>query len=182
IGRAEASLPPRQSSVPPVEPLGLPTRQISIREIDFPAIQAMHRASALGSGAEAAAWREPPLRRELPPPSGPLVDLRQRPESELPSTTVDAVIRRRRSVRHYDVEANLPFAAFSTLLDRSSRGFAADCLDPHAGPLYDAYLIVNGVEGLEPGSYVFHPRRRAVERLSAGNQRSDAAHLACDQS
>src|SRR5919202_2532050 len=51
------------ASPPPVVSLDLPTRPISAEEIIFPEITAMHTASSLASGAEAAAWRGQPLRR-----------------------------------------------------------------------------------------------------------------------
>jgi SagB-type dehydrogenase family enzyme len=95
--------------------------------------------------------------------------------------TVDEAIRRRRSTRHYDVETPIPFAAVSTLLERSNRGAAIDCLDLAAPPLVDPYLIVNNVEGLTPGSYAYHPQQGALELLEAGNMRDRATHLACGQ-
>ena len=61
----------------------------------------------------------------------------------------------------------IPFDAFSTLLERSTRGVASDVLTPGA-PLTELYLIVNGVEGLAPGVYLHHPAAGAVELLRAG--------------
>ncbi|MDP9411621.1 MAG: SagB/ThcOx family dehydrogenase [Actinomycetota bacterium] len=94
---------------------------------------------------------------------------------------IDEVIRKRRSTRHYAADVPVPFEAFSTLLDRSSRGVPMDCLDPAAPPLNDRYLIANNVEGLEQGAYVLHPRRSGLERLAAGDMREAAARLACGQ-
>jgi SagB-type dehydrogenase family enzyme len=164
---------------PAAAPLGLPTRPISSREIIFPTITAMHAASSLSSGAEAAAWRAQPLRRTLPEPSGDLVPLRTL--TDTPAMPIDEAIRRRRSTRHYDTEVTIPLAALSTLLDRSGRGVAMDCLDPAAPPLNDQYLIVNGVDGLDQGTYVVQPQRRALERLATGDMRAAAARLACAQ-
>ena len=53
LGRQHAAA----AAPPPVVPLDLPTQPISAREIVFPEITAMHAASSLASGAEAAAWR-----------------------------------------------------------------------------------------------------------------------------
>src|SRR5262249_17616633 len=75
----------------------------------------------------------------------------------------------------------IPFAAFSTLLDRSSRGVAADCLALDAPPLHDAYLIVNQVEGLAPGAYRHHHQRGAVELLKEGSFRRQAQRLTVEQ-
>ena len=172
---------PVDARPPAVAPLDLPARPISAREIVFPAITAMHAASSLASGTEAAGWRGRPLRRSLPHPGPGLIPLRPFGPAEIPDMPIDAVIRRRRSTRHYDRDVPVPYEAFSTLLDRSSRGFAMDCLDPAAGPLNDQYLIVNNVAGLDQGTFVFHPRHQGLEPLAAGNMRERAARLACGQ-
>ena len=84
---------------------------------------------------------------------------------------------RRRSTRRYDTSADLSFRDFSTLLDRSSRTFAADALSP-----LDCYLIVHAVEGLTPGVYVHHPSVGSVELLRAGDFRADSERIAVGQS
>ena len=177
LGRQHAAA----AAPPPVVPLDLPTQPISAREIGFPEITAMHAASSLASGAEAATWRRQPLRRDSPSPGATLIPLRPLGPEALPNTPIDAVIRRRRSTRHYASDRPLPFAVFSTLLDRTSRGIAMDCLDPAAAPLTDPYLIVNNVEQLDPGTYVLHPRSAGIELLARGNMQGTAARLACDQ-
>lgn len=177
IGRSGGSPPP----APMLSPLDYPTRAISPREVTFPVIPAMHEASSLASGAEAAAWRAQPLRRTPLEPQGALIPLEPLPDDQLDSTPIEEIIVQRRSTRRYDTTTPISFAAFSTLLDRSSRGFAADCLALDAPPLHDAYLIVNGVEGLAPGIYLHHPRRRAVELLKEGDFRRAAQRLAVEQ-
>lgn len=172
---------PPASVAPDVPPLDYPTRAISPREVTFPAIPAMHAASTLATGDEAAAWRARPLRRTPPDPQGTLIPLEPLEADQLATTPIGELIMRRRSTRHYDTEALIPFTAFSTLLDRSSRGFAADCLLPDALPLHDCYLIVNGVEGIAPGVYLHHPQLQAVELLREGNFRAAATRLAVGQ-
>ena len=81
------------------------------------------------------------------------------PTDELDARPPEQIIFRRRSTRKYDTEVEIPFAAFSTLLDRSTRGVASDVLVPGA-PLTDLYLIVNGVEGLAPGRLPAPPAAR----------------------
>ncbi len=166
---------------PPAEPLDLPTRPISSHEIIFPEITRMHAASSLATGEEAAAWRSPRWSRSFPDPNGDRVPLRPLAQGELPQDPIDTVIMRRRSTRHYDTGRKLPFEALSTLLDRSSRGVSMDCLDPEAGPLNDQYFIVNNVEGLDPGTYVLHPKHQGLEPLAIGDMRKAAAKLACGQ-
>jgi SagB-type dehydrogenase family enzyme len=177
IGRTDRSMAPSFAAPPPE----YPTRPISPREVTFPVIPAMQSASSLTSGAEAVAWRVEPLRRVPPEPQGPLITLQPLPADQLPTAPVEEVIPRRRSTRHYDTDVDIPFEAFSTLLDRSSRGFAADCLAPDAPPLHDLYLIVNGVAGLVPGVYLHHSQRGAVELLKEGSFRQQAERLAVRQ-
>lgn len=165
---------------PPVTPLDLSTQALSSSEIDFPDIYEAHKAAALTSGVEVAKWRDEPLRRTLPEPIGKTIELAPINPDNLPDTPIDSIIRRRRSVRHYDIDRPVPFDIFSTLLDVSSQGFDADCLDP-LFPVNDRYLIVNNVEGLEPGVYVHHPARRILEQLKTGNFRDDAARIASGQ-
>ncbi|WP_116951255.1 SagB/ThcOx family dehydrogenase [Jiangella endophytica] len=172
LGRGAAPAPDA-AALPPVD---LPVRPVSPREVDFPAIGAMHLASSLDTGADAAAWRSGTLSAAAPEPAGPLTPLDPLPDDALPPSPVEDVILRRRSTRTYDTTAELGFRDFSTLLDRSSRAFAAD-----VGPPLDCYLIVNAVEGLTPGSYLHHPDRGAVELLRAGDFRADAARIAVGQ-
>ena len=67
------------------------------------------------------------------------------------------------------------------MLDRATRGFPADFLDPPGTHLNDLYLIVNAVEDLDPGAYVFHRDRHVLECLKAGNFRPQSGHLGLDQ-
>jgi SagB-type dehydrogenase family enzyme len=171
----------RPPAAPAIGPLALPTRPISAREIDFPLIQEMHHASSLDSGAAAASWRETPLRRTPPPPSGPTTPLEPLAAAETPRESIVEVIQRRRSNRHYVAETPLAFSHFSTVLARSTHGTAIDALDPAMPALFDPYLIVNNVDGLVPGTYVLHPQRNSVELLEAGDKRAGAARIAYDQ-
>jgi SagB-type dehydrogenase family enzyme len=166
---------------PPVTRLDLPTRQISAREITFPLIQEMHHASELESGAEAAAWRAHPLHREPVQPTGQLVPLPAIDPANLPHDSIDTLIERRRSNRHYVTETPLPLQSLAAVLQHATNGTSLDTAGLTAQPLHDLYLIVNNVEGLEPGSYVHHPRLNALELLSAGDQREIATRLACEQ-
>jgi SagB-type dehydrogenase family enzyme len=176
IGRTGDQLP----AAPAFAPLNLPTQQISPREIDFPLTREMHHASSLDA-AEVNDWRSQPLHRTPPPPSGPTTPLRPIAPDAVPQESIVDVIQRRRSNRHYAAEAPIPFSLFSTVVDRATRGTAIDALDPTAPALFDPYLIVNNVEGLTPGAYVFHRNHGAVELLAEGDRRTGAARIACGQ-
>jgi SagB-type dehydrogenase family enzyme len=176
LGHSGAAPPP----APEPGPLDLPTRRLSPGEVTFHAITDMHRASSLGTGADAAAWRSRRWHRPAPEPAGELTELRPLPVDRLDPRPVEQLILRRRSTRNYDTDVEIPFEAFSTLLERSTRGVASDVLTPGA-PLTDLYLIVNAVEGLAPGIYLHHPGRNAVELVRAGTFRAEAARIAARQ-
>jgi SagB-type dehydrogenase family enzyme len=176
LGRSSAPPP-----APAVEPLHHRVRPISAREVGFPIIPRVHAAAELTDGAAAAAWRAHPLECPASEIAGPLTALRPLPPEQWPSMPIEELIFKRRSTRHYDLERPLAFEVFSTLLECSSRGFAADALRPDALPLHDAYLIVNRVEGLVPGVYLHHPTIGAVELLKEGDFRPNAARLAVEQ-
>lgn len=175
LGREEAEPAP----APPFGRLHLPTTRLSRAEVTFHGITDMHRASSLASGADAARWRSGRYTRPGPEPAGPLTLLR--PVEELDPRAIEQIILRRRSTRNYDTSVAIPFAAFSTLLDRSTRGVASDVLVPGA-PLTDLYLIVNRVEGLAPGVYRHHPGLGAVELVREGTFRTEASRIAAAQS
>jgi SagB-type dehydrogenase family enzyme len=177
VGRG-ASPPPAVSSLPAIDH---PTEPLSAAEVTFADIPRMHAASSLASGEEAADWRSHPLRRTPAPPEQPTIRLEPMADSRLPTAPIEQIILARRSTRRYDTEQPLGFELFSTLLDRSSRGVAADCLVPGAPPLHDGYLIVNAVDGLAPGLYLHRARDGTIEPLRAGEFRATAAHLAFDQ-
>ena len=176
LGRSAGTMP----DAPSVEPLGYPTRQISVREIDFPLIPEMHAASSLDTGDEASAWRAGRVRRQLAAAAGEIVPLNLMSSDAIPHMTIEDAIRRRRSTRHYDTSVTIPFDAVSTLVDRSTRGIVADCLDPSQPPLHDQYLIVNAVDGLEPGVYRVR-RGEGLDLVKPGMFRQEAQWLAVDQ-
>lgn len=137
--------------VPPVDSLSIPHKPFSSREVEFPFIGKLHHASEIESGSDVADWRSTLLERTRPEASGQLIPLEPIADEDLPTMSIEDAIRRRRSTRHYVTETPIGFNLFSTLIDRSIRGVAADCLIPGAEPLHDQYLIVNSVEGLAPG-------------------------------
>jgi hypothetical protein len=171
IGRTEQAAP----AAPELTPLDYQVRAISPGEVEFPVIGMLHDASMLESGADAAAWRAEPLLRAEPDMTGPTTNLQPIAAGELPELRIEEIIFKRRSTRHYDTGIQIPFSAFSTLLERSSRGFSADCLNPDAPPLHECYLIVNGVNQLEPGVYRHWPQRGQLELLRAGDYRRRSA-------
>ena len=160
--------------------LHLETVPLSRNETVYPAMHEIHSASSLDLPEEVEIWRGKAPLANLPPPTGPIIQLHPYSDAEMPRDPLEQVILRRGSARKFaQVPIELP--QLSTMLDRATRGIPADFLDPLGTHLNDLYLIVNAVEGLDPGAYVFHRDRHALERLKAGNFRTQAGHLGLDQ-
>lgn len=166
------------TAAPP--PLSLQTVPSSEQEIDFPPIQEMHGASSLSSGEEVVRWRSGTLQLPMSVPTGPLFDLQPFTKQEMSQDLVEKVIIRRGSTRRFSPES-ITFQQLSTILARSLIGIPADFLQRDGTTLNHVYLIVNLVEGLEPGSYVLHRDIQALEQLKAGSFRGESGHLALGQ-
>jgi SagB-type dehydrogenase family enzyme len=153
---------------------------LSRSETVYPAMHEIHSASSLRSVEEVETWRGNAPLAKLPAPTGPIVPLRPYSDAEMPRDPIEQVILRRGSARKF---AQLPIGLLqlSTMLDRASRGIPADFLDPQGTQLNGLYLIVNAVEGLQPGAYVYHRDRHVLECLKSGNFRAQAGHLGLDQ-
>src|SRR4029453_14756761 len=169
-----ALVPLGRSAVPaPAAPvpseLHIAVEPLSRSEVDYALVRDAQAASALQEGDEAAAWRARAVIAEVPAQGGQLLPLAPLAEDALPLESLDAVIRRRGSTRAFDRERPLRFEELCTALDRATRGVPADFLGPPPATLLDLYLIVNAVEGLAPGAYLYHPAERgpAVPRGGA---------------
>ncbi|MGZ4834871.1 MAG: SagB/ThcOx family dehydrogenase, partial [Terriglobales bacterium] len=75
----------------------------------------------------------------------------------------------------------ISLAQLSTMLDRSTRGFPADFHNPSGAQLNHMYVLVNGVDGLQPGAYYFDRDRRELELLKPGDFRHQAGYLGLEQ-
>ena len=184
LGRAEQ---PRAARSPAVERLKIETVPLSKTEIDYPAMRAMHEASALDNPEEVKAWRDSrncaaqaeEIRKHSSSAGGVFalqpIDLRA-----VPGDTVEEVIVRRGSTREFAREA-ITFAQLSTVLDCVTRGIPADFLVAPEMSLNDIYLIVHAVEGLPSGAYAFRRADRMLELLKAGDFRREAGYLGLNQ-
>ena len=160
--------------------LHLETVPLSRNETVYPAMHEIHSAYSLRSAEEVETWRGNTPVNELPPPTKPIVPLHPYSDAEMPRDPIEQVIPRRGSARKFaQVPIGLP--QLSTMFDRATRGVPADFLDPQGTQLNDLYLIVNAVEGLEPGAYVYHRDGHVLECLKTGNFRAQAGHLGLDQ-
>ncbi len=175
LGRQSESAPPEPDAVPA---LALETLPLSPRQVDYPEIREMHAASRLRSAEEVRAWRAAGKSgvRPAPPVSGSLSPLWPLAEGTLPIESIDQVILRRGSTRHF-AQRPIGFDQLSTLLQRASRDVPADWGESST----DIYVIANAVEGLAPGAYVYRRYDDALELLRAGEFRQEAGYLGLGQ-
>ncbi len=130
---SDASAP---GAAPAMPPLGLPVQQLSRTEVDYPAITEMHAASSLPDGAAAARWR---------------ASLASAPDPwTVPGPPIEEVITRRGSSRRFS-RAAIGRDQLDTILAAATAPIPADWGQRLTTP----YLIVNAVDGLDAGSYVF---------------------------
>ncbi|WP_226004677.1 SagB/ThcOx family dehydrogenase [Natrinema salinisoli] len=161
------------------------TEPLSPTEKSFPTIHEAWSAGTLESGAMAKSWRSerpaaPIGTREHG--DGDRIALEPVDDETASSRPIHETIRRRGSCREYDRDS-ISFRKLSTVLDRAVRGVPMDIRRQRDPPLsfVDPYLVVTAVEGLEAGTYRYHPAAGELERLRAGEFRSEAGHLAIDQ-
>ena len=177
VGHSSQNPPAAPREIPP---LPLETVPLSKREVDYPLMREMHAASSLRSPEEVEQWRGGAPAIAAPESSRPLIPLQPLPEAEMPRDTIEQVILRRGSTRRF-ARKPITFPQLSTLLDRATRGIAADFLEPLGAHLNQLYLVVNAVEGIEAGAYFFNRQRRGLELLKPGEFRDQAGHLGLDQ-
>jgi SagB-type dehydrogenase family enzyme len=175
IGHQQAT----PSAPPQISPLNFPIVPYSKEEVDYPAMRKMHEASSLDSPTEVASVLGKTPSSTLPPSKGATASL-QIPNDSGPQDSLEKVISRRGSTRQFSREA-ITLPQLSLILDRATRGIPADFLDPIESHLNDLYLVVNNVDGLAPGAYVYHWQRKVLELLKPGNFRDKAGFLGLEQ-
>ena len=156
-------------------------------EIEYPEIQEIHRASSLDHRGEVVGWGkdwnpDPPGAATL---SGSLraLDPSRYAGGDTQSFgggPLGEAILQRGSTRRFARES-IPLAKFSAVLASATTPVAADFLPPGQPSLLETYLIANGVEDLEPGSYRYSPGQHSLELLRQGNLRHEAGHLCFEQ-
>ena len=106
------------------------------------------------------------------------------PKPEYSGITVEEALLKRRSQRNYsdkplsiDYLSQLVFAAGGVTSERGGR------TAPSAGskrPM-EIYLIVNSVEGLEPGIYHYAAKQHSLEKIKSGNYSKDIISAGLEQ-
>lgn len=174
IGRSDYPISP--GNVAPAPSLPVETEPASSEEIDYPEMIRLHAASALSTPEEVVAWRGALVRPPEPRVGSPYpLDL-----ASPASSPLGEVIRHRSSTRRFAHEP-ISFAYLSAILAHATTGIPADFLDPHGTSLLHLYLIVNAVEGIASGAYVFLPSEQTLGCLKTGAFRQEAGHLCFEQ-
>jgi SagB-type dehydrogenase family enzyme len=148
-------------------------------------MRALHEASSLGSEEEAALWREGAKaeigkRKAETDENGRVFSLKPLRDEQLPQDKIEEVIVRRGSTREF-ARDSITFAQLSTMLERATRGIAADFARDAEPSLNDLYLIVHAVDGLPSGAYFFRREENALELLKQGDFRREAGYLGLGQ-
>ena len=164
----------------PLNEVSLRVLPLSRREVEYEEVLRAYRASRLSDASEVSRWRDRaasmgPLRVEVEgerfkmpgPPAG----------TRLPP--LGEVILRRGSTRRF---ARLPIEGWKLgfVLRTMYSPLRADFLEG-AGSTVTSFLIVNAVEGLRPGSYVYDAPRDELVLLKEGNFRRVAEYLCLEQ-
>lgn len=151
--------------------------------VDLQAIQAIHNASCLSDSEELAHWSLAPTERSpLQPAPEPFGEVIHLPEEYSPASQegIENVIIRRGSTRQFD-QKPITLDQLSRVLKNAYIDFQADFLNAEFAWSSTAYLLVNAVDGLENGSYVYHPASHSLEQLMHADVRRTAGFLALGQ-
>ncbi len=169
-----------QDAPPPTPDLKLETMPLSKTQIDYPPIREMHQASCLAGPDEVKGWLEATGVPRSPQLSGRSFPLDLSPNGDDEKDSLETVVQRRGSARRFSQEP-ISLKQLSTILLHSTKGVAADFLDPFGTSLNRIYLVVNDVRGLPSGSYFYDRERRCLEMLEDGDFRHSAGYLGLQQ-
>ncbi len=161
----------------PLHRLEYETEPLSKSEVEYPAIYEMHSASSLHTGEEVAELQGKRLEPPVAEPVGPLYPL----HNETPEGRgIEETIVHRGSTRRF-AHDSITLDQLSAILSTASEPVDADLLQPYGATMNHLYLIVNAVEGLDSGAYLYHRDRRALELLRKGDFRDRAGYLGLEQ-
>jgi SagB-type dehydrogenase family enzyme len=158
---------------PELRPLGFETIPLSREEVSYPDLVRMHQESRLLGPDEVGEIGAARIDSVVPAPSASVV--RPAPFDTGAGLGLGETILRRGSTR---VFAHKPITAeeLATIMAASSSHPRADFPS-----LSDTYLIVNAVDGMEPGAYYYRRQSGEFELLKAGNFRREAGYLCLEQ-
>ena len=173
IGAKELLAGPPVRQVPH---LGHESEPLSTNEVNYLIMWETNSASRLSNQPEVRSWRQRVDRDD----SG----IRRRANGmrshgDLNSPNLAQVILQRGSTRRFS-QKPIQFKALSAILEASTGPVPVDFLSPDE-TLIDFYMIINDVEGLEPGSYYYNRTSGSLELLKQGKLRYISGYLCLEQ-
>ena len=161
---------PETAKIAGVSPLALRTEPLSRAEIEYPLIWQTHESTSLRDCPAVQDWRS--MSTPAPPPAWT-----RHSSPPRASRSLQEAIERRGSSRRFTTTPMSREAFTDTLV--SARGSL--CSDQTlAGVLIRPFVIVNRIEGVEPGAYALDPAGN-FSLVRAGDLSKEAARLALDQ-
>ncbi|MGI0040422.1 MAG: SagB/ThcOx family dehydrogenase [Nitrosopumilaceae archaeon] len=164
--------------IPDVSQLQLHTEPISNYDVDYPEIIEMHESSSLKKISEVQDWQSNTPKIAIHKAEN-IIPLFPLAEDQL-QNPIENVIIKRGSTRVFSRQS-ISFEELSTIIYRSTQGVAADFLEPYGSSLIDLYVIINAVDGLKPGSYVYNKEQNGLQLIRVGEFRHVAGNLGLDQ-
>jgi SagB-type dehydrogenase family enzyme len=154
-------------------PLDLETIPLSAEEVIYDDLVKIQRASRLISGEEVRLVAS--ARIDLPAPPAGAEAIRPRALVAGMERGLGEAILTRGSTRVFAHEA-IGADELATIM-------AASSIHPHADfpRLSDTYLVVNAVDGMEPGAYYYRRESGAFELIKRGDFRREAGYIALGQ-
>jgi SagB-type dehydrogenase family enzyme len=146
-----------------LSPLSFESIPPSPSQVVYDELWKIHRESRLVSPDEVAAVTTSQV-ADLP-----------RSTPALSSRGLGETILRRGSTRVFSHDS-IPAADLHAIMAASSAPLRADF-----SRFIDTYLIVNAVDGMEPGAYRYDGGRGSFDRIKAGNFRGEAGYLCLEQ-
>jgi len=156
------------------------TEPLSINEVEYPSIYEMHRASSLYTEEEVIRLHLERLEGDTNVPAGPVHPFPLSSDEPVELRTIEETIIHRGSTRQF-ARDSITLNQLYTILNSATTGIDADFLQPYGTTLNRLYLIVNAVEGLPSGSYLYHRDQKALELLREGDFRDTAGYLGLEQ-
>lgn len=171
LGREPAGAP--VGTPAKILPLAVETEPLSASEVDYPLIREAQCATSFERREQVESWRSAVWRREAPA-AGPTRLLAAPADPR--GCSLGETILRRGSSRAFSPEP-ISFERLSALLRAGGGSVPMDCACADGGRLNEAYVIVNAVDDLPPGTYVHRPGSNALEVLGQGDFRREAGFL-----
>jgi SagB-type dehydrogenase family enzyme len=174
LGRPGA--PAVASQAVEIRPPAFAPDPLSPRPIDYPEALRYHAASKLETAKAVERIRGARLEASVPAPAVTPVAL---PAPARSDASLDAVVRRRSSTRHF-LERPITAGELAAVLTLPTRGAPADFLRRQP-TLLETYVIVNAVDGIPSGTYHYRRNNQQLELLRRGDFRNTAGFLCLDQ-